>query len=92
MIASNNSKSEPLSNQEIIDKTIEFLEKQPEYINESDTYTIGSEKKGTKQTLKRKGLSTQQAKMLSDLQKSSDIRPSKDMAKKIRDARRLIMG
>ena len=88
----NNSKSALLSNQDIIDKTIEFLEKQPEYINESNTYTVGSKKKGTKQTLNRKGLSTQQAKMLSDLQKSSDIRPSKNMAKKIRDARRLIIG
>ena len=84
---SNNKKAPLLSNQEIVDKTIEFLETQPEYINESDTYTVGSEKKGTKQTKKRKGFSVSQASMLSDLQKSVGIRPTQDMASKIRMAR-----
>ncbi len=87
---SNNRKAPLLSKQDIVDKTIEFLEAQPEYIAEADTYTVGSEKKGTKETKRRKGLSTQQASMLSDLQKVIGIRPSQDMAAKISKARRMI--
>jgi uncharacterized short protein YbdD (DUF466 family) len=87
---SNNKKAPLLSKQDIVDKTIEFLEAQPEYIAEADTYTVGSEKKGTKETKRRKGLSTQQASMLSDLQKVIGIRPSQDMAAKISKARRMI--
>jgi len=79
-----------ISEQEIIDKTIEFLEKQKEYINESDTYSVGSVKKGTKETKNRKGLSTQQASMLSDLQKSIGIRPTENMASKLRMARLIV--
>jgi hypothetical protein len=86
----NNKLNGILTQQEIIDKTIEFLEKQPEYIAESDTYTVGSSKKGTKTTVTKKGLSTQQAKMLSDLQKTVGIRPSQDLSSKIRMARIMI--
>jgi len=83
----NNKRKNKLTEQEIIDKTIEFLEKQPEYINEGDTYTVGSEKKGTKKTLFRAGISSQQAKMLSDIQKSIGIRPTQNMGVKIAKAR-----
>jgi hypothetical protein len=86
----NNKLNGILTQQEIIDKTIEFLEKQPEYIAESDTYTVGSSKKGTKTTVTKKGLSTQQAKMLSDLQNTVGIRPSQDLSSKIRMARIMI--
>ena len=86
----NNKKAILLSEQEIVDKTIEFLEAQPEYKNEADTYSVGSEKKGTKETKSRTGLSIQQASMLSDLQKSVGIRPTQDMASKIRMARLML--
>ena len=83
----NNKRKNKLTEQEIIDKTIEFLEKQPEYINEGDTYTIGKKKDGTQKTLFRKGISTQQATMLIDIQKSIGIRPTENMGIKIAKAR-----
>ena len=83
----NKRKAPLLSKQDIVDETIKFLEAQPEYKAEADTYTVGKEKDGTKETKYRKGLSTQQASMLSDLQKSVGTRPTEDMSKKIRMAR-----
>jgi hypothetical protein len=76
-----------ISEQEIIDKSIEFLEKQPEYINESDTYTQGSKSKGTKVTKNNKQISSQQASMVIDLQSSIGIRPTQQMAARLREAR-----
>ena len=76
-----------ISEQEIIDQTIEFLEKQPEYINESDTYTQGSKKKGTKVTKRNKQMSSQQASMVIDIQSSIGIRPTQQMAARLREAR-----
>ena len=70
--AKNNRKAPLLSEQEIVDKTIEFLEKQPEYIAESDN---------------RVGMSSQQARMVTEFQKAIGIRPSQNMAQKIRVAR-----
>ena len=55
------TKNRKLTSTQIVDKTIEYLQLQPEYINEGDKYTVGSEKKGTKKTLIRTGFSTQQA-------------------------------
>jgi hypothetical protein len=63
-----------LTNNEVMDKLIEFLQAQPEYIAEGQ--------KG--------GLTVQQAKMESELQKETGIRPSKNMSGKIRAARQLI--
>ena len=83
----NKRKAPLLSKQDIVDETIKFLEAQPEYKAEADTYTVGKEKDGTKETKYRKGLSTQQASMLGDLQKSVGTRPTEDMSKKIRMAR-----
>ena len=70
---SNNKRKNKLSEQEILDKTIEFLEQQKEYIAEADAKT--------------KGISTQQAQMLSDLQNSLGIRPSQNLGQKIAQAR-----
>jgi hypothetical protein len=75
-----------LTNTQIVDKTIEYLQKQPEYINEGDKYTVGSKKKGTQETRVRKGFSTQQARMLADYTKTAGVRPTNNMGAKIRKA------
>ena len=75
----NNNKRKPanrLNEQQIVDEVIKFLEKQPEYKKE------GSPKK--------KEISTQQAAMLSDIQKSVRMRPTAEMAEKIREARMVL--
>jgi hypothetical protein len=72
-----------LTEQQIVDETLDFLERQPEYVAEADTYTTGSKKKGTQKVISKKAMSTQQAKMISDIQKSIDVRPTKDVAEKI---------
>jgi len=69
----NDSKPPILTEQEILDKTVEFLEKQPEYKNAADAKT--------------KAISTQQARMLSDMQSSVGIRPSQNLTSKISQAR-----
>ena len=75
-----------LTKTEIVDQTIEYLQKQPEYINEGDKYTVGSKKKGTQETRVRKGFSTQQARMLADYTKTAGVRPTNNMGAKIRAA------
>lgn len=75
-----------LTKTQIVDKTIEYLQKQPEYINEGDKYTIGSKKKGTQETRVRKGFSTQQARMLADYTNTAGVRPTNNMGAKIRKA------
>ena len=75
-----------LTSTQIVDKTIEYLQKQPEYINEGDKYTVGSKKKGTQETRVRKGFSTQQARMLADYTKTAGVRPTNNMGAKIRKA------
>ena len=57
------------------------MQNQPEYKNEADTYKVRGEVKA------RKGLSTQQMLMELDLQKTLGLRPSQDMAGKLRIAR-----
>ena len=78
--------SKKLTSTQIVDKTIEYLQKQPEYINEGDKYTVGSKKKGTQETRFRKGFSTQQARMLADYTKTAGVRPTNNMGAKIRKA------
>lgn len=73
-----------LTDAQIMDKAVAFLENQVEYKNEADTYKVKGETKA------RKTLSTQQALMLSDLQKTLNQRPTKDIAFKIRAARALV--
>ena len=67
-----------LSEAEINQKTMEFLEAQPEYQQEADTY-----KKG-KETKSRKGLSSQQALMQVELQKQFGKRPTREVGRKLR--------
>ena len=83
----NGKRKNKLTEQQIVDKTIQFLESQPEYIAESEFYTVGSKKKGTQQTKRRTGISLLQAQMLSDIQKNIDIRPTQNMGMKIAAAR-----
>ena len=86
-----NEKRKPrVSDQEIMDKAIEFLEKQPEYLAERETYTVGSEKEGTKQTKFREGLTVAQASLVSAFQSNVGVRPTKSVAEKLRKARRMI--
>jgi hypothetical protein len=86
-----NEKRKPrMSEQEIMDKAIEFLEKQPEYLAERETYTVGSEAKGTKQTKFREGLTVAQASLVSAFQSNVGVRPTKNVAEKLKKARRMI--
>ena len=80
----NNRRKNKLTDAQIMDKAVAFLENQVEYKNEADTYKVKGETKA------RKTLSTQQALMLSDLQKTLNQRPTKDIAFKIRAARALV--
>ncbi len=79
-----------LTSTQIVDKTIDYLQKQPEYINEGDKYTVGNKKKGTQETRTRKGFSTQQARMLADYTKTAGVRPTNNMNSKIRNAKAAI--
>ena len=79
-----NLKSKKYTKQEIVDKTIEFLQQQPEYISESDTYKVKGELRS------RKGLSTTQAALLSDIQKFVGTKPTKNMDQKIKEARTIV--
>ena len=86
-----NEKRKPrMSEQEIMDKAIEFLEKQPEYLAERETYTVGSEKEGTKQTKFREGLTVAQASLVSAFQSNVGVRPTKSVAEKLKKARRML--
>ena len=77
----NSRRVKPLTEQEIMTAMIEFMESQPEFKQEGDTFV----EKGV--TKFRKGLSTQQAQLISALQKNVGIRPTQDMAAKVRRAR-----
>ena len=80
-IRNNKKRVRILSEQEIMDALIEYMQAQPEYIKEGDTY----QEKG--KTKYRKGISTQQAQMVIDLQRGVGLRPTQDMSAKIRRAR-----
>ena len=82
--ARNKRRKNPISQAQIMDKTIEFLEAQPEYKKEAEAYV----EKGV--TKYRKGLSVKQAQMQSDLQKSTGQRPTQNMGQKLRAARLLV--
>ena len=97
-VRNNNKRKNKISEQEIVDKTIEFMEAQPEFNAEGDTYTVGSKKKGTQVTKTKKSPSSQQIEMLSDLQQSvattvegrAGVRPTKNVQEKIRKARLML--
>ena len=85
LIAKNNKlKKNKLSEGEIMDKTIEFLEAQPEYRTESETYKVKGE------TKTRKSLSTLQAQMITEFQKMNILRPTQGMRAKLETAKRTI--
>jgi len=76
--AKNNKRKEGnrISDREIMDQTIEFLEKQPEYIAESG---------------KRKQETDQQTQMIIDMQKALGVNPTKGMNTRIREMRQKMM-
>tara|TARA_R110001592_G_scaffold211857_1_gene463914 strand:+ start:4704 stop:12263 length:7560 start_codon:yes stop_codon:yes gene_type:complete len=81
VIKPENKKKKPLAQSQILEKAIEYMQKQPEYKNEADAYKVSGETKF------RKGLSTQQMLMEIDLQKTLGLRPTQDMSRKLSIAR-----
>ncbi len=77
LIKANSKKKVKLTEQQIADQTIEFLEKQPEFKKEGD----GS-----------KSLTTRQAAMLYEFQKSVGTRPSENVQEKLTEARKLLFA
>ena len=84
IVKNNKLKKNKLSQGEIMDKTIEFLEAQPEYKAESETYKVKGETKS------RKGLSTLQAQIITEFQKMNILRPTQGMRAKLETAKRTI--
>jgi len=80
----NKKRKNPLTESQILEKGIEYMKKQVEYKNEADTYKVAGE------TRPRKGVSTQQLLMEIDLQRTLGIRPTQDLALKIREAKRIV--
>ena len=80
----NKKRKNKLSEAQIMTKAIEFLQSQPEYKNEGDTFVS----KG--KTKFKAGISTQQVLMENDLQKTLDQRPTQDMALRLKLARAMI--
>ena len=82
----NKKRKNKLSEAQIMTKAIEFLQSQPEYKNEGDTFIA----KGGKTQFKV-GISTQQVLMENDLQKTLDQRPTQDMARRLKLARAMVL-
>ncbi len=81
LVQKEKKKKKPLADAQILEKAIEYMQRQPEYKNEADTYKVSGE------TRARKGLSTQQMLMEIDLQKTLGMRPTQDMSRKLGIAR-----
>jgi hypothetical protein len=81
LVQKEKKKKKPLADSQILEKAIEYMQRQPEYKNEADTYKVSGE------TRARKGLSTQQMLMEIDLQKTLGMRPTQDMSRKLGIAR-----
>jgi len=81
LVQKEKKKKNPLADSQILEKAIEYMQRQPEYKNEADTYKVSGE------TRARKGLSTQQMLMEIDLQKTLGMRPTQDMSRKLGIAR-----
>lgn len=81
LVQKEKKKKKPLAQSQILEKAIEYMQRQPEYKNEADTYKVRGE------TRARKGLSTQQMLMEIDLQKTLGMRPTQDMSRKLGIAR-----
>ena len=84
LIKGNKRRKVKLTEQQIADKTIEYLQKQPEYIAEAETYKVKGETKA------KQYLSTQQAEMMVEFQKSVGTRPTEFIANKIRMAKAML--
>ena len=76
-----------LTEQELLDQTIDFLKEQEEYKKLDETYTVGSKKKGTQKTLSRKAPSTIQRLVEIELAESLGAKKSSDLAAAIRTSR-----
>ena len=83
-VRNNRRRKNKISQQEIMDRTINYMESLPEFKAEADTYVRNGK------TVARQGYSTQQAKMVSDLQRMVNVRPTENVRQKVRDARKLI--
>ena len=81
LVQKENKKEKPLAQSQILEKAIEYMQRQPEYKNQADSYKVSGETKF------RKGLSTQQMLMEIDLQKTLGLRPTQDMSRKLSLAR-----
>jgi hypothetical protein len=81
LVTREKNKKKPLAESQILEKAIAYMQRQPEYKNEADTYKVSGE------TRARRGLSTQQMLMELDLQKILGIRPTQDMSRKLGIAR-----
>jgi len=81
LVQKENKKKKPLAQSQILEKAIEYMQRQPEYKNQADSYKVSGETKF------RKGLSTQQMLMEIDLQKTLGLRPTQDMSRKLGLAR-----
>ena len=81
VIQPENKKKKPLAQSQILEKAIAYMQEQPEYENQADSYKVSGETKF------RKGLSTQQMLMEIDLQKTLGLRPTQDMSRKLGLAR-----
>ena len=80
----NKRRKNKLSEAQIMTKAIEFLQSQPEYKNEGDTFVS----KGKVRF--KTGISTQQVLLENDLQKTLDQRPTEDMARRLKLARAMV--
>jgi hypothetical protein len=80
--ANNKKRTKRLTLSEIMDKTIEFMEQQPEYKREADSYVEDGV------TKYRKGVSTQQAKMQAELQETIGQKPTKEVAENLAKLKR----
>lgn len=79
-----------LTEQELLDQTIDFLKQQEEYKKLDETYTVGSKKKGTQKTLSRKAPSTIQRLVEIELAESLGAKKSSDLAAAIRKSRLIL--
>jgi len=80
----NKSRKKPLTQAQMMDRVIKFLEQQPEYKSEADVYT--DSRKGKK----RRGLSEQQAKMQTEIQSILGQQPTVDMRAQLSRTRSML--
>ena len=77
----NKTRANPLTEAQMMDRVIEFLESQPQFKAEADTYKVGGE------TKTRRTLSEQQAKMQTEIQSLIQQRPTVDIQARLSQSR-----